>query len=307
MIIISNTLDFELYKPTAVAIGKFDGVHIGHQRLLREILEKKEIGLDACVMTFDPSPAVFFGMSDGRELSTKEEKRRIFEQMGVNVLVEFPLTKESAGIDPEEFVKEILVKRIHAEWIAAGKDISFGNKGKGNEALLRKLAEECNYQVTTIDKICILDCEVSSSYIKALIEEGKVKEASAFLGTPYTISGTVEHGRKLGRSLGIPTVNVIPSKDKLMPPNGVYYSKVNFAGESFSAISNIGCKPTVSDEKVIGLESYLYDFDRNIYGETVDVQLLEFRRSESKFDSVEQLKETMVQDLEAGRKYHTRE
>ena len=176
MIIISNTLDFELQTRTAVAIGKFDGVHVGHRRLLQEILAKKEEGLAACVMTFDPSPSIFFGFSDGRELTTKVEKRRIFEQMGIDILVEFPMTKETAGIEPADFVKEILVKRMHAAWIAAGKDLSFGDRGRGNETLLRQLAHEYGYGVTTIEKISLTDKEVSSSYIREQIEKGELKD-----------------------------------------------------------------------------------------------------------------------------------
>lgn len=302
MKIISNTLDFKLHTETAVALGKFDGLHIGHRRLLEEILAKKELGLAACVLTFDPSPAVFFGFSDGREITTREEKREYFARIGVDILIEFPMTMETASMAPEAFVEEILVRRMNTRWIAAGKDVSFGDKGAGNEALLRALSEKLGYGVTTIEKIKIRKREVSSSYVRSLVERGDMEGAAEFLGMPYTIFGRVEHGRKLGRKLGMPTVNLLPPKDKLLPPNGVYASRVIVKGIGYPAISNVGCKPTVSSEQIKGVESYLYDFEQDIYGEEIEVQLLSFKRPEIRFDSVEALKKQMEKDIAEGRR-----
>lgn len=136
MEIIAGTTDFYLEKDTAVAIGKFDGVHLGHRRLLEEILNKKKNGLAACVFTFDPTPAVLFGLSDGKELTTREEKRRLFEHLGIDILIEFPLTKETAATEPERFVTEILAKQMNTRFVAAGEDLSFGKNGAGNAELL---------------------------------------------------------------------------------------------------------------------------------------------------------------------------
>lgn len=304
MKIISNTLDFELHRETAVALGKFDGIHIGHRKLLKEILEKKKDGLAACVLTFDPSPAAFFGFSDGKEITTKEEKRRYFSQMGIDVLVEFPLTGETAAMPAELFVEEILVKRMKTKWIAAGLDVSFGNKGAGNEALLRKLSETLGFGVTTIEKLKLQETEVSSSYVRGLIEGGNLEYAKVLLGKPYSVLGTVEHGQKLGRTLGMPTVNLLPEEKKLLPPNGVYYSQVMVQGKIYDAISNVGYKPTVSKERRMGIESYLYDFDREIYGEEIEVFLYAYKRSEMRFESVEALREQMKKDIGEGKAYH---
>ena len=147
MEIIANTLDFYLNKETAAAIGKFDGIHIGHRRLLDEILSRKKDGLAACVFTFDPAPAVFFGGSDGRELTTKEEKRFLFERMGVDILVEFPLNRETAAMAPETFVSEVLVRRMNVSFLAAGKDLSFGAQGAGNAELLRQMGLKLGFGV----------------------------------------------------------------------------------------------------------------------------------------------------------------
>ncbi len=303
MIVISDTLDFKLNEDTAVAIGKFDGVHLGHRSLLQTLLERKAQGLKTCVLTFDPSPAVLFGVSDGKELTTKEEKQRIFRDMGIDVLVEFPLSFSSAAMAPEVFVREYLVERMRARWIVAGEDVSFGAKGVGDAVLLQELAEELGYSLTTISKIAVEGREISSTYIRELVEAGQMEQVKKFLGSPYTICGEVSHGKKLGRTIGMPTINVLPGEDKLLPPAGVYYSSVVHNGLTYKAISNVGYKPTVTEEKIMGVESFLFDFEGNLYGEEVIIQLHAFKRPEMKFGNVEALKEQMHLDKEEGRKY----
>lgn len=301
MEIISGTTQFYLEKETAVAIGKFDGVHLGHRRLLEEILEQKKCGRLACVFTFDPAPSVLFGGSDGKELTTAKEKRILFERMGIDILVEFPLNYETAAISPETFAREVLAKQLNAGFIAAGTDLSFGAKGAGDAALLRRLAPELGFSVKTIEKVCIGDVEVNSTYIRQLVRDGEMELAESFMGIPYTITATVEHGKRIGRTIGFPTVNLIPQESKLLPPNGVYYSTVLVRGKKYKAISNVGYKPTVTDEHVIGVESYLYDFNEEIYGETIEVSLCAFRRAERQFGSLEELKEQLQEDIQAGR------
>lgn len=304
MEIISETFDFELNRETAVAIGKFDGLHLGHRRLLQEILAKKKEGLTACVFTFDPSPGVFFGLTDGRELTTRLEKRKILEKMGVDVLVEFPMTRESAAMEPQVFIEEILVKRLQVRFLAAGADVSFGARGAGNAELLQRLAAVYHYQVKTIEKVKLEETEISSTLVKSQVEAGNMPYAEALLGMPYTIAGSVQHGMALGRRLGMPTVNLLPERDKLLPPKGVYYSEVLYKGKRYAAISNIGCKPTVSQEEIQGVESYLYDFQEEIYGEDIEVRLLAFKRPEMRFEGVEALREQMQKDILEGKKYH---
>lgn len=300
MEIITNASDFYLEKETAVAIGKFDGVHIGHRRLLEEILEKKKDGLCACVFTFDPAPAVLFGFSDGKELTTREEKRMLFERMGVDILVEFPMNLETAAILPETFVREILAVRMNVRFLAAGSDISFGAGGAGNAGLLEKLAPELGFRLKTIDKVCLEGQEVSSTIVRSCVEKGDMEQAEKMLGMPYMVTGTVVKGRQLGRTLGFPTLNLLPADSKLLPPNGVYFSRVRLGEKVYRAISNVGYKPTVSNEKVMGLESYLYDFDRDAYGAGIEVSLLKFRRPERRFENVEALREQLEKDIRAG-------
>ncbi len=299
MEIIAGSSDFYLREDTAVAIGKFDGVHIGHRRLLEEVLGKKASGLRACVFTFDPSPAVLFGQGDGRELTVKNEKRLFFERMGVDILIEFPLTKNTAAMEPEAFVQDVLAGLLNARFIAAGRDLSFGREGRGNGALLSELAPGLGMEVKTIEKICVDGREVSSSLVREQVEQGNMILAERLLGMPYPIVGQVVRGNQIGRTLGFPTVNVTPPPSKLLPPKGVYLSEAVCGGRRYRAVSNVGCKPTVAREQVMGVESYLYDFDREVYGETVEIYLKEFRRPERKFESTEALREQLARDIKS--------
>lgn len=300
MEIIADTTQFYLNRETAVAIGKFDGLHIGHRRLLEEILEQKKRGLAACVFTFDPAPAVLFGLSDGKELTTREEKRVLLERMGVDILIEFPLTKQTAAMCPEDFVSQVLVRQMNVRFLAAGSDLSFGAGGRGDAALLQSMAKDCEYQVKTIDKVCFDQKEISSTYVREQVEAGNMLLAEQLLGMPYTLIGSVSHGKRLGRRLGMPTVNLLPPESKLMPPCGVYYATVLYGGKRYRAISNVGYKPTVTQEHVMGVESYLYDFHSEIYGEKIEVRLHEFKRPERKFDSIDALKAQLEEDIRMG-------
>lgn len=304
MQIIQGTTEFELPQKSAVAIGKFDGIHLGHRKLLEKILEQKKNGLLAVVFTFDPAPAVLFSGKKIKELMSREEKRTVFEQMGIDVLIEFPLNVQTAATEPECFVREYLTKKLKAAVIAAGTDLSFGKKGAGNAALLYRFAKECGYQVEIIDKVSLNGEEISSTLIREAVEVGEMEKVTALLGTPYQVTGTVAHGRKLGRTLGMPTVNILPPEGKLLPPNGVYYSRVWLFHVCYPAISNIGYKPTVSEEKVMGVETYLYDFDEDVYGREITVELLAFKRPEMKFSGIGDLKRQMHLDIEQGKVFH---
>lgn len=303
MDIIADTLDFQLNRDTAVAMGKFDGLHVGHRELLGRIIGQRDRGLAPCVFTFDPSPAVFFGASDGKELMTREEKRRAFCKMGVELLVEFPLTRESAAMSPNLFIEEMLVKRLRCRYVAAGEDVSFGSGGAGDAALLRRMGDRYGYEAQTIEKVRLHGREVSSTYVRSCVESGHMEEAAELLGGPYTVGGNVCHGAGLGHTLDMPTVNLQPARAKLLPPFGVYFSRVLHRGKGYAAISNVGCKPTVTDAGCAGVETYLYDFDRDIYGQEIQVQLLAFHRPERRFDSVDALKRQLQTDMEAGRRY----
>ena len=313
MKIIANTADFYIEEAAAAAIGKFDGFHRGHQKLLGQLKHQQEKGLRSVVFTFVPSPAAFFSRETIQELSTLEEKRRIFQNAGVDYLVEYPFYREIADMEPETFIREVLVNRIRAKCVVAGEDVSYGRQGAGDYQLLRRLAPEYGYDVILIDKVLYEGREVSSTYVREQVGKGSMELAAALLGSPYQVSGEIIHGRKLGRTIGMPTVNLLPPQDKLLPPRGVYYSHVYlhsrtggmpYDGKRLAAITNIGTKPTVDQRSVMGVDTYIYDFDSDVYGDEMEVCLLKYKRPEMRFDGVDALKAQMAADIADGRRYH---
>lgn len=302
MRIIENTTEFHLENKSAVALGKFDGIHLGHRRLLERVLEQKSQGLWTVVFTFDTSAASFFG-GETKELSTREEKRAVFSRLGIDVLIEFPLNRGTAATEPAEFVARYLAEQMRTAYLCAGPDISFGKGGAGDYKLLSEYAGTCGYQVELIDKVRVDGEEVSSTRVRQAVREGDMEKVSVMLGAPYCVSGKVVHGRQLGRKLGMPTANILPDVRKLLPPNGVYYSRARLGDAVYRGISNVGCKPTVSDEKIMGVETYLYDFSGEVYDRDMTVELLAFRRAERAFESVEALRRQIEADVEAGRSF----
>ena len=197
MQIISGTTEFECKHHTAVAIGKFDGIHQGHRMLLSQILKAKEDGLQSAVFTFDPPPGVFFSGKPQAELTTKEEKRRVFDRMGIDLLIEFPMNAETAAMPPETFVREVLHDRLQTRFIAAGTDLSYGDRGKGDWHLLQAMSERMGYQVQVIDKIMYNGREISSTFVREEVQKGNMELAERLLGAPYCVAGNVMHGKRL--------------------------------------------------------------------------------------------------------------
>ncbi len=303
MEIISGTTEFHIEGKSAVAIGKFDGIHLGHKKLLDLILKEKSDGLKSVVFTFDPPPEEFFTGSSIPQLFTKLEKRAAFEEMGIDILIEFPLTAKTAATPPEDFVRRILVGQINADFIAAGTDVSFGDKGRGDQHLLRNLSKEIGYELVLIDKVRIDGEEVSSTRVRNRVADGDMPMVKRLLGYSYSVSGTVQHGRHIGHTIGVPTVNIIPPSNKLLPPYGVYSSRVYIDEKVFDGMTNIGRKPTISEKEQVGVETYIYDFDSDAYGKIIKVELIRFVRPEMKFDSIDALKAQIKSDLISAREH----
>lgn len=307
MEIISGTKDIYINGPSCVAIGKFDGVHIGHQSLLMEITGFAKSHADedfkSCVFTFDPAPEVFFG-GDNAVLTTPSEKRILFERKGIDILIEYPFDKETADTEPLDFLSDLIVGRIGAVMMAAGSDLSFGKKGLGNAELLTKYGKENGIDVSIIDKLTVSldkEYEVSSTLIRQMVTEARMEEAEKLLGIPYFIYGKIVHGNHMGRELGFPTINVIPEENKLLPPDGVYTSDVIIDGKKYFGLTNIGKKPTISDHEVRGVETFIYDFDGDVYGRVAEIYLKHFCRPETRFESLDALKDKLASDIEKYR------
>lgn len=289
-----GTTEFYSEVPTAVTLGKFDGLHRGHQKLIRCVEAQKVSGLAGAVFVIAPQ-------GSGR-LLTKTEKRKRLEEMGIDLLVDCPFIPEILSMEPEQFVSEILVEKLKAKYVVVGTDFRFGYRRSGDAWLLQALQEKYGIRVEIIEKECRGSREISSTYIREAMQAGEMGLVSELLGYPYSVAGTVQHGKQLGRRIGMPTVNLVPEQDKLLPPNGVYYTGVKTEGSYYHGITNIGCKPTV-DGSFIGVETYLYGFDGNLYGKDITVELLAFRRPEMKFSSVGELKAQMERDIQAGKEY----
>ena len=300
---IANTTDFQL-KNTAVALGKFEGLHRGHQLLLKELVSFQKQGLSSVMFTFDLPPKAVIRHDYEKVIYTKDERRRKLEKTSLNYLIEHPFTEQFSRLRPEEFIKEVLVDKVGVKQIVVGADFHFGYRRSGNVEILKELAPKYGYGVTVIPKLQVRGEDVSSSRVRACLKEGRMEEANVLLGEPYTVFGEVVHGKKLGaKVLGMPTANQIPPANKFLPPNGVYVSKIIYQDEVYFGISNIGVKPTIDDHIAKGVETFIFDFDEDIYGTVLEVQLLDYERPEQKFASFEELAAKMRKDADYGRRY----
>lgn len=297
--------DFHL-ENTAVALGKFEGLHRGHQLLFDEIKKQKKAGLKSVVFTFDMPPrSALSGDQSYQQIYTKEERRFLLEEMHIDILIEHPFTKEFAAQTPEEFVRDVLVKKAGAKVIVVGSDCRFGRKRSGDVELLKELAPKYGYELVVIEKLRMGHKDVSSTRVRAHLEKGEMEEASLLLGRPFAVMGPVVHGKALGRTIQIPTANQRADKNKLLPPNGVYISRIFLPGEEgyHYGITNVGVKPTVETDGLKDVETNIVDFDRDIYGEVIKVELLHYRRPEMYFASLDELRAQMEKDVDAAVQY----
>ena len=285
---------FDGRNQTAVTLGKFDGLHRGHQKLLNRIIKyaQKE-DCDSVVCAFDMD----------RDCLMTNEERRAFLEDKVDYLIEIPFTREMMEMEAEKFIEEILYKKLHASHIVVGTDFNFGHEKRGNHQMLEKYAAKYGYTVDVVEKAYYKDREISSTYIREALEKGEMELAKDLLGYPYFVSGEVLHGRHMGGRLLFPTTNLIPTTRKLLPPNGVYVSRTHLEdGRILGGMTNIGYKPTVG-EKFRGVETYLYDVDEDLYGADIRVELLHFIRPERKFESLDALREQMEKDIACGKEF----
>lgn len=299
---IAGKTEFNI-RNSAVTLGKFDGLHLGHQMLLNKVLSLKEQGFTSVMFTFLCHPHNLFSENEIKLIYTEEEKRMRLSKSGLDVLVSYPFTYETKTIEPEDFIKQILVEKLDAKVIVVGNDFRFGHKRRGDVDMLKAMEDVFGFKVISYPKKTWKDTVISSSVIRDELQKGNLEAVNAMLGQPYYIHGRVLHGRKIGRTLGMPTTNLIPASNKLLPPVGVYISRTIIDGISYPGMTNIGYKPTVGAEKNIGVETFLFDFDGDLYGKEIDVELLTFIRPEIKFGSIDELRHKMDEDLDYGRKF----
>lgn len=299
---ITKTLDFKIDEPTAVTLGKFDGLHRGHELLMHTVLEcKKKYQVASVAFTFDIPPRSRVEEIVARVLTTNDEKQYIFEKQGIDYLIECPFTQEVMSMEPKAFI-EWIATSLHMKYVVVGDDFRFGHKRAGDYHTLQEYEEVYGYKTIVLDKLKDSNRDISSTYVREKIADGNIRKANELLGYHYFIKSEILHGKKLGRRIGIPTINMILPEHKLLPPNGVYVTEVLVNGRKYMGVTNVGCKPTVSEECIVGVETYIDDFNQDLYGEKIVVAFLEFIRPEMKFSSIDELKSQMESDIQVARK-----
>lgn len=302
---IRQNMTFFIQEPTVLSLGKFDGLHRGHELLLEYMAKKKQEQpeLKAVVFTFDIPPREQIENISTQVLTTRMEKEQLFQKMGIDYVIECPFTREIMCMEPEEFIRRIAVN-FHVKYMVVGTDFRFGYKRRGNYQMLMDFAEQYGYRVEVLDKIRENGRDISSTFVREEIASGNIEKANELLGYEFFVEGEVLHGRKIGKAvLGIPTINLIPPTDKLLPPFGVYVTETEWKGQCYPGITNVGCKPTIQGENPVGVETHLFDFTEDLYGEEVQVRFLKHVRKEQKFDSLDALIAQMEQDIQYGRVY----
>ena len=296
-----DSIDFLSDTPLVVALGCFDGVHRGHSSVLKTAKDRAdELGIPFCVFTFEEPPRNFFSPHSIKLLTTKEEKLDLFEKSGADVAVCVPFDKKIIEVEAEDFVKKILIENLSATHVVCGYNYTFGKKALGNTELLRSICTEHGVGVTVTDDVTVNGISVSSSVIRAMLADGNVEGATSLLGRYYSISGSVVNGQHLARSLGFPTVNIIPNEKQLTPKNGVYLTRICFDGEEKFGITNVGIRPTVNTN-ILCAETHIFDFDGNLYEKSITVEFIRFIRKETKFSSVEGMATQVKKDIEVAK------
>ncbi|MBT8238907.1 MAG: bifunctional riboflavin kinase/FAD synthetase [Croceitalea sp.] len=283
---------------TMVTIGTFDGVHIGHRKILEHLINiAEQSGLKSTVLTFFPHPRMVLQKdTDIKMLNTVEEKKQILDALGLNYLIVHPFTKEFSRLSAIAFVRDILVNRLKAKKVIIGYDHRFGRNRNANITDLIHFGNTFEFEVEEIPAQEIDEVSVSSTKIRKALMHGEIEQANLYLGYQYMLTGTVTKGKGLGKKIGFPTANLkIAEEYKLIPQNGVYVVKSTLDQKTVHGMMNIGVNPTV-DGKARSIEVHFFDFDKNLYNEKIQVQLVRKLRDEHKFDSIEDLQKQLMAD-----------
>jgi riboflavin kinase/FMN adenylyltransferase len=278
---------------TALTFGKFDGIHIGHKKLICQITDHaRALSLKSAVIAIEINP---------NTILSHEERADYLESLGVDILIECPFTDKFRSTSAEDFIRGILCDTMHAAFVCAAQDLSFGHDRQGDAATLEQAGCRFGFQTKILEMEPFHGMAVSSTRVREALKEGDMELVRELLGRPYPVMGTVRHGRHIGTGIGIPTVNVHPAPEKLLPPDGVYASITHLPGKVVKkGITNIGVRPTVNG-KTRKAETTLFDYHEDLYGQTITSELLCFLRPERKFSGLESLKAQIEKDCERAR------
>ena len=305
MILIRDSYNVQAqHRPSVVSIGNFDGVHLGHVRLLALLKEKAEaLGAKATAMTFEPHPHEFFSPQNAPpRLLRWPDKLEKLAEAGVDQVFSLRFNESLSQTSAEDFVRKYLVEGIGVRHVVIGDDFRFGRKRSGDVHLLRKLGAQWDFSISTVDTYVIGDERVSSTRIREVLRQDDFETAESLLGYPYAIHGKIAHGDKRGRTIGFPTANIVLPHDNI-PVWGVYAVLMHFSGSGTRpGVANVGIRPTVGGDRVL-LETHLFDFSEDIYGERVRVEFKTKIRSEQRFESFDALKAQIAQDATAARSW----
>lgn len=286
---------------SVITLGNFDGLHLGHQELIKMVIRRaEERGAVSLVVTFRPHPLKILAPEKCPPLiSIYEEKIRLFEKLGIDVLVKIPFTVDFSAMAPEDFVKDILCGLLGAKEIFVGYNYRFGRGREGNVQTLKKLGEKFGFTVREVEQVSVGGEVISSSKIRRLLKDGEVEHASRLLGRTYAITGIVVRGDGRGKGLGFPTANIIP-KHTIIPANGVYAARLYVRDKLYDGIANIGMRPTF-DKEGLTIEVHVFDFSEDIYSEEVSLYFVKKIREEKKFKNADELIRRIAADIKTAR------
>ena len=303
---IFNSLDeITNIDPTVVALGNFDGVHKGHQEIInRSVKEAEAAGLKSGVFTFsNHTSSVLENVPPVKNILYPDQKISILEGMGVDYMFNIPFTKEILSMEPVTFIDEILVKKFNIREAYCGFNYSFGHRASGTPEVLVREGLKRGIGIHVQEPYIIDGIIVSSTYIRQLIEEGRMEECTKFMGRMYSIDGEIVVGNKLGRTIGFPTCNTVVDETMITPPNGVYITMCTIEGIRRPSITNVGVKPTIGKYEK-NIETHIFNFDEDVYGKRIRVDFIRHTRPEMKFGSVDELKNQIQNDCIEARVYH---
>ena len=306
MEIVRDIRKLDIEGCSIVTIGVFDGVHIGHQEIMRIVGESARItGCKSIAVTFDRNPEELVSKDHSvPHISTLAQKLNLIQEQGIDITVVLPLNMQTLSISADGFVRDIIFRRLSAMKVVVGTDFSFGKGRSGNVALLQQIGSELSFEVTAVAPVKSDGLIVSSTNIRKMIFEGDIISANRCLGHPFIFEGTVVHGQQIGRTIGFPTANIMPMEKQVIPAKGIYTVRVYFNGQELVGVCNIGTRPTL-DGKSTEVEVHILDFADDIYGAKLDIAFHQRLRSEIKFANIDDLVKQIKCDIEQTRSLMT--